>query len=157
MTEIWTIEEHRRWLETGIEPESRLRDSQSRNETAGMGVNPSLATAVTKQQKKNEKELQTQCEQWLMHRGYRRLTAENAEKMEYATQGWFGHLVEAKRNPLMPDLFIFDLMMKRCLMVELKVVTRYQPGQLEMINAGIWRECRTFAGFVEIVKEWEGV
>jgi hypothetical protein len=37
-------------------------------------------------------------------------------------------------------------------MVELKVVSVYQPGQLEFIKSKRWIECRDVAQFVEVVK-----
>ena len=100
-----------------------------------------------------EKNLQSTCELWLEHRGYARLTAANAD---YSTgvKGWYGHLQDTKRNPLMPDLFIFDHA-GRCLLVEFKVRDEYQPGQLAMIRAGMWTECRTFEAFEALVTEWE--
>jgi hypothetical protein len=39
-------------------------------------------------------------------------------------------------------------------MVELKVVSVYQPGQLEFIKSRRWVECRDVAQFVDVVKNW---
>jgi hypothetical protein len=106
---------------------------------------------------KAEKTLQTHCENWLIQREYRRLTAQNAESQRLAPvpiRGWFGHLQQSKRNPLMPDIFIFDGQ-GRCLLVELKAYNKWQPGQKEMVALGVWRTAWTFQGFVEIVTEWE--
>ena len=99
-----------------------------------------------------ERELQRLCESWLSLHGYSRLTAHTAAD---APRGWFGHLTESERNPLMPDLLILSAGMRRCLMIELKVRGVYQPGQREHIEAGRWIECRTLEDFVVTVTEWE--
>lgn len=110
---------------------------------------------ITKADKISEKELQTTCENYLTLHDYLRLTADNAEIYnEYVHAGFFGHLHKAKRNPLMPDLWIINRN-GRVLNVELKVVSVYQRGQKEMIDAGFWHEIRTFEGFVELVDKWE--
>jgi hypothetical protein len=86
------------------------------------------------------------------------MTANSAE-IEAASSmrlGWYAHLHNPRENPLMPDLMIFDKAMRRCLMIELKVRDKYQPGQRDMIALGCWKESRTFDSVVEIVKQWEG-
>ena len=55
----------------------------------------------------------------------------------------------------MADLMIYDAKMRHCLMIELKVRDKYQPGQREMIAMKCWKEARTFEVVVELVKEWE--
>ena len=102
---------------------------------------------------RGECELQLQCEQWLALRGYARLTADNAAMAN--SRGWFGHWPEARRNPLTPDLLIWDRTMGRCLAVELKVRDVYQSGQREMIGRGAWVECRTLEAVALAVQAWE--
>lgn len=103
----------------------------------------------------DEKALQKMCEQWLTIRGYCRLTADNAASDE-PKKGWFGHLVEAKRNPLMPDLFILNFEMnKPPLMIELKVRDKWQPGQREMVKIGAWKLAWSFQDVEKYVKSWE--
>lgn len=100
---------------------------------------------------KEEKKLQALCDSQLEHWGYLRLMASTAGR---STVGYFGHLAKPIGNPLMPDLFIFDLR-GRCLNIELKVRNVYQSGQREMIESGFWKQATTFEQFVEIVKKWE--
>jgi hypothetical protein len=103
----------------------------------------------------DEAALQKQCETFLDSLGYRRLTAANAQKTWYECAGWYGHLNEPERNPLMPDLWIFAQPNTRPpLLVELKVRNVYQPGQKEMIAKGMWIECRTVADFADAVLNW---
>ena len=101
----------------------------------------------------DEERLQSQCERELVLIGYKRMTAMNATDHAGTCRGWFGHLHEARGNPLMPDLWIFAA--GRVLCIELKRRNRYQPGQREMIAAGEWLECRTLDEFRAAVEEWE--
>ena len=104
-----------------------------------------------------EKDLQNICNNYLLLNGYQLLTNDRAEK--HATnkeiKGWYGHLGKAKMNPFMPDLFIFNRDMSRCIMVELKTNNKYRVGQKEMIEAGIWLEVRELDVMIEILKEFE--
>jgi hypothetical protein len=109
------------------------------------------ADALSALEVKEEKKLQALCECQLEHWGYLRLMAGTAGR---ATVGYFGHLAKPIGNPLMADLFIFDLR-GRCLMVELKTRNVYQDGQREMIQAGFWKQANNFSEFVQIVKTWE--
>lgn len=112
----------------------------------------------TKGDVKAEADLQKLCEQELTRRGYVRLSApavESALKPEgEGFPGWFGHWPRAKKNPIMPDLFICDSPMRNCLMVELKTSTHYQPGQKELIFKGCWYEVRTFPQFRQLLDWW---
>lgn len=100
----------------------------------------------------SEKRLQADCERYLEERGYLRLTAKNAG--QYAT-GWFGHLNKPIGNPFMPDLFIYHEPNDRpALLVELKTVDLFQPGQREMIDRGAWTLCRSLVEFAIIFNEW---
>ena len=101
-----------------------------------------------------EDALQRACEMFLDARGYTRLTAANAMKPPADCKGWYGHLVHAKGNPLLPDLFIHAC--GRCLLVELKHGQYdYRPGQREMIERGEWRKAESLREFAEIVQAWE--
>ena len=110
---------------------------------------------------KLEKELQRQAEGWLATHGYRRMTAHEAiaaSALGAFTKGWFFHLYIGRANskaPLLPDLMIFDQGMTRCLQIELKVESVYQPGQKEMIDSGHWIEIRTFDEFRGWLAGWE--
>lgn len=105
---------------------------------------------------KHECDLQTACEQWLDENGYRRLTPENAV-LEGNPVGWYGHLPIAKKQPQMPDLFIFDGK-GRCLMVELKTEVNgkihFGIGQRQQCERKFWQLVTTFQGFQEAIKAW---
>ena len=108
---------------------------------------------------KAEKELQAQCEGLLTARGYRRMTAPEAEaaiKPDAITRGWFFHLHKPLGNPLCPDLIVFDSTMTHCLCVELKTRLVYQPGQSEMIRFGAWYLAENFFDFVALLDNWSG-
>jgi hypothetical protein len=64
-------------------------------------------------------------------------------------------LVEARRNPLLPDLCIWTARMGRFLGVELKTREAYQPGQRAMIEAAAWVLCRSMDEAREMVTAWE--
>lgn len=135
----WSIEQFKHFQETGETPEDVIKADKRR----------------AKCENREEAEFQKICEQWLHHRGYSRLTAENAKTRRVGHCGWFGHLVNALKNPLLPDLLIFNDKMDRCLMLELKVRPVYQPGQKELIDAGTWNLCFTFEEVEAAVIEWE--
>jgi len=141
MTENWNVEEFKHWQKTGEKPEDRAKSAKKAEKRTRMAENA----------------LQTLCENWIHLRGYRRLTANNAclSPTSEPFKGWFGHIVNAKKNPLMSDLFIFDRFMSNSLMVELKVRDVYQPGQKEMIASGAWHVAFSFEEFEAILKEWE--
>ena len=110
---------------------------------------------------KAEKDLQAMCENWLTLNGYARLTAENAAHGgDYTAKarGWFAHLYECRKNPLSPDLMIYNRHMTRCLMIELKPAgkpIRFQPGQQEMVAAGSWWIARSLETVKTLVEVWE--
>jgi hypothetical protein len=107
---------------------------------------------------KAEKDLQSACEGMLRQWGYRPSTASEiiaSGKDGAITNGWYIHLNKCEGNPLMSDLIIFDYPMRKCLAIELKVVSKYQPGQKEFIKACVWVECMSVEKFVNVVKQWE--
>lgn len=109
--------------------------------------------------RKAEKRLQGQCEGLLCARGYRRMTAPEAEAAVVQgaeTEGWFFHMHRPIGNPLCSDLIIFDATMSRCLCIELKTRPVYQPGQSEMIRFGAWYLAENFFDFVELLDNWAG-
>ncbi len=141
-----TSAEWREWKRTGLEP-LRLRQQRFASNTEPTPPLPA-------EEKQAEKELQRLCEAELNRRGYLRLTPDNAARKG---KGYFGHLTQAQKNPLMPDLFVFSCdITKPPFLVELKVCNKYQPGQREMIEQCIWQEHRTFADFAAALKDWEG-
>ncbi len=119
------------------------------------GILPITAEDVQKELEPSEKTLQGKCEAVLIEKGYKRLSPINCAEDCVGVRGWFGHLFEPRKNPLMPDLFIFDYKMRLCLMVELKVKDQYQVGQQEMILRGTWKECRCATEFRNVLECWE--
>lgn len=102
-----------------------------------------------------EKKLQADCRNGLLLRGYVELTHTNAAEHAADAKGWFGHLAKPQGNPIMPDLFVFDARMNRCLMVELKTNNVFQVGQKEMLEAGNWEIATSYGEFVTILENWE--
>ena len=143
-TNTLSAEEGRIYRDTGALPARMQTEAEKK-----------CAAKVERLITKAEKDLQRVCERWAESRGYMRMTPENAENITEDQRGWQGHLNAPKRNPLFPDLPLFELDMRRCLPIEFKVRDRYQPGQLALIEAGIWIECRTFDGFTHEVLTWE--
>lgn len=140
MTNILTPEQSQTYLRTGMLPDEMDKHRQ----------------AIEKGVKRDEKRLQKACEGLCEQRGYRRLVGPRMDSVlrDTSLKGFHGHVTEARKNAFMPDLFIYDLA-GRCLLVELKVSDKYQPGQKEMIDAGLWVECRTPERFGEVLSEWE--
>jgi len=102
---------------------------------------------------KDEKDLQNQAESWLSIRGYRRSTADNAERGGYV-RGYFLHLHKAKRNPLMADLTVISG--QHCVQVELKCgPIQYEKGQEAMIASGRWQLATTLEEFKFTITAWE--
>lgn len=125
-----------------------------------MEEDPSSVTPSPHEVKK-EKELQRECENWLHHRGYRRLTAENVcigstvpLRSLDAPKGYFGHWYENRKNPFILDLLILSGS-GHYLMVDFKTSKRYQPGQREIVAQGYGRFAYTFEDFELMVIRWE--
>jgi len=134
---------------------------------SGVGM-PMDPTKATKQDIRNEKDLQKVCEQWLTSHDYCRLTASEAMRIDEIVniklketpgiKGFFGHWVNNERNPLMSDLAIFSYPDPRPpLLVELKVNDIWQPGQREMVRLGFWHVCWTPEEFIVLHRKWESV
>jgi len=115
-----------------------------------------------------ERELQAAVTGWLTLQGARNLAERAHVELEYddyrATAPfahrepmvWFAHLVDAERNPLLPDIVCFRHG-SRPLMVELKTRNKWQRGQLEMILMAEWRLAATLDGFAKLYNEWKEV
>ena len=111
---------------------------------------------ATKADVKAEKELQRLCENGLNQRGYVNLTNTNAAQFAATNAvGWYGHLPKPQGNAFMPDLFIFDAKMARCLMVELKTHNVFQVGQKEMVQVRAWWLATTYDEFISQLEAWE--
>jgi len=139
MKSKWSIKEYAHFNKTGQSPEEATASVKKAERFVNM----------------KEKEFQSTSEQWLMHRGYLRLTPDNAAKKPLNQRGWQAHLFNARKNPLFPDLMLFDVDMEYSLMIELKVRDVYQPGQREMIARGSWNLALSFGDVESLVKGWE--
>lgn len=110
-----------------------------------------------------ERDLQAKCEKHLDNCGYKRLTSENVVCHE-GSIGWYGHLVEAKRNMFCADLIVMrkssKLYTQNLLMVELKHPdekgkVHYGIGQEKMITNGWWHLATNLKEFKTILTNWE--
>lgn len=97
-----------------------------------------------------EKELQAQCESWLTLHGFRRRTPEEITRPGECN-GWFIHLHEAKRNPILLDLLILHDD-GRWQEVELKTVVGKTTREQEALIARGGHLCRTLEEFKGVVK-----
>ena len=97
-----------------------------------------------------EKELQGKVESWLTLHGYRRRTPEEIKRPGNCA-GWFIHMHQAKRNPIILDLLIL-MSDGRYLEIELKTLTgKPSPEQKALLERG-GKLCRTLESFVKIVE-----
>jgi hypothetical protein len=72
--------------------------------------------------------------------------------------GFFVHLHNPIGNPQLPDLLIYDYPLRRPpLMVELKVVDTFQPGQKDAITAGMWKLAYCVEEFGALLTKWEAL
>ena len=97
-----------------------------------------------------EKKLQSKVESWLTLHGYRRRTPEEIKRPGNCT-GWFIHMHQAKRNPIILDLLIL-LSDGRYLEIELKTLTgKPSPEQKVLLERG-GKLCRTLESFIKILE-----
>ena len=103
----------------------------------------------------NEREMQRMMESWLRQRGYWPRTPEFLTGGK-PDRGWYVHLNEAKRNPIVLDLLVIGLD-GRCIEIELKTATgRIRPEQAAMLAAGgSVALCRSAMEAMKTVEAWE--
>ena len=104
---------------------------------------------------RDEREMQNVCESLLRQRGYwpRSDAYLDGRKPE---RGWYIHLNETKRNPILLDLLI-KAHSGECIEIELKTKTgKLRHVQQVLIgHGGATRCCRSVESFVLAVMEWE--
>jgi hypothetical protein len=106
----------------------------------------------------SEDELQAECNKILRSRGYVYCIAKNVvtPPVMLTMRGWYLHLNECENNPLMPDITVLPYPNDRpALMVELKTKKKFQPGQKELVNCGMWKLAWSVEEFEAILTEWE--
>lgn len=98
-----------------------------------------------------ERELQRVCERWLTLHGFRRRTPDEI-KRPGPCAGWFIHLHDTKRNPIVLDLLIL-FPNGRYIEVELKSQTgKPSDEQRALIDAGWGVMCRSLVEMAERVQ-----
>ena len=106
----------------------------------------------TGQQKRDEKQLQNACERWLTLHGYRRRTPDDIAADDGLCRGYFVHLHDAKRNPILGDLLILHKN-GRYLEIELKTATGKLTAEQGDLEATGWiTVCRSLVQFIELLE-----
>jgi anti-sigma-K factor RskA len=125
-----------------------------------------LGVSCTAERSKNlanaaEDEIQRAVEAYCVLLGFERLTKENIERAKtdpaFPRRGWQFHLSKlgAKKNPMLPDLTLFDRRSERYLWLELKAARgAVRPLQQILIDAGFWKVARSAEVATGIIKEW---
>lgn len=106
-------------------------------------------------QAKDEATLQRMVESWLKHRGYWPRTPAFLDGRT-PPKGWYIHLHQTKKNPLVLDLLIIDPWDGRYLELELKTETGVlKDHQQVIVDVDGAKVARSAEEAVEAVKEWE--
>lgn len=102
-------------------------------------------------EKMDERKLQTQCESWLTLHGFRSRTPREILRLGECA-GWFVHIHEAKRNPILLDLLVL-FADGRYLEIELKTKEgRATSEQHQIIAQHGGKLCRSLQEFIEVMK-----
>jgi hypothetical protein len=103
----------------------------------------------------SEREIQATVEAWLRQRGYWPRSPDwlGGGKPE---RGWYIHLNETKRNPILLDLLVIGLD-GRCVEIELKTATgKARAAQEYILRAGgNVHLCRGAIDAMRVIREWE--
>ena len=112
---------------------------------------------VTQPDKRDEKQLQGECEAWLEAIGYRRRTPREIQRHHLGL--WYVHLHKTKANPILLDLLLIDATYGpysvRAMEIELKVEGgKLTPEQrcLTIRNEGV--VCWSLREFQDVVRKW---
>ena len=101
---------------------------------------------------KAEKEIQSQVEAWLIHHGFERRTKDDITR-GMSESGYFIHLYEAKRNPIILDLLILSHT-GRYLELELKTATGPVTQEQKCLIAYGGSLARSAEEAIKIITEW---
>lgn len=113
---------------------------------------------ATKADIRNEKELQSQCENWLRQHGYYPRTPAwiNSLNVESDFRGWYIHLHKTQKNPILLDLLIIDRD-RNYIEIELKHEARLSKEQAQIIATSKGCCVYNFESFELAVLAWESV
>ena len=110
--------------------------------------------AQDKQEKKSEKVIQNEVEAYLVQLGYERRTPENIER-GMPRSGWFIHLYEAKRNPILLDLVVLSNSTPRqYLELELKTLSGSVRDEQRVLIAQGASLARSTSEAMMIIRSW---
>ena len=113
------------------------------------------AEAQAKGETRVERKLQADCERWLTLHGYRRRTPDDIADCDRNTVGWFSHLHDAKRNPILADLLI----MRRNAYIEIELKAgkagRLSNEQHTLAEYQWITVCRSLAEFIKVMEAWK--
>ena len=140
-------------------------------EDAGIVLPPTEADWLAregKEQAKDEDQLQRWCETHMESHGFLRMTANNYEAVyqnravAISCAGFYGHLYNTRggKVPILPDIFAIAYIVPCApFLCELKVPdhrgkVKYEPGQFEMIELGVWELATDYDMFRELFAEW---
>lgn len=114
-----------------------------------------VAPVVSKVEKRDESKLQADCERWLTLHGYRRRTPDDIADCDIHAAGWFIHLQDAKRNPILGDLLI----MRRGFYIEIELKAgkagRLSDEQHTLAEYQWITVCRSLAEFIKVMEAWK--
>lgn len=137
-------------------------DAMSPADRAAVGVS-STAERSAKLEDAAEDDIQQAVEEYCSYLGFEKLTKENIERADlgvgFPRRGWQFHLSKlgAKRNPMLPDLTLFEHRTERYLWLELKAKrTAVRPLQQILIDASFWKVAYSAEEASAIVREWLG-
>jgi len=113
-----------------------------------------VATASERDEKiagREEAAEQKVVENYLRLHGFLPSTADMIRTV--AKVGYYIHLNDTRKNPLILDLLILHRD-GRYLQIEMKVRDKFQPGQTELIEQGFGKLAWSAAQAIEFIKEW---
>ena len=108
----------------------------------------------TKLEAKDEAQIQREVESWLKLNGFNPRSPAFLDG-KTPQKGWFIHINQAKKNPILLDLLIFTLD-GRCLELELKTRTgKIRPEQKAILDTTLCTNiARSTVEAITIIKEW---
>jgi len=134
---------------SAVIPENILRCMKPEDRRV-LGVETRAELDVKISEKSESKE-QKLVEMYLMQHGFLPATVDMIQSGK--AKGYYWHLNNTRRNPLLLDLLILDAR-GRYLMIEMKVRDVWQPGQKELVAQGYGVVAWSAAEAIEKIKGW---